>query len=232
MKQQKLTIAEKMQEAKTQAKDRINSLLWDNEDPDKIAAAAISGGLQPEDIAQIENAVQTAKQELKKLSFFDIAKITGTAKKAKATYDAASLTVTTAEEIQEAAAGEYDLANGKLVEVQRIFNEVAQKVEAGKIPIEKAPLEVVAIIDYRKVSNRVTYLLSEHSKLKGIKRKKIEAMAGAELTYKNEPETLKQQVHKIQKVIDSTITDIKAVEKEQAEIGEKLKKLKALTILK
>ena len=226
------TIAQKMQEAKTQAKDRINSLLWDNEDPDKIAAAAISGGLQPEEVDTIETKVSNAKAELKKLEACDVENIAKSTAKLKAAYDAAETTVSKAEEIREAAAGEYDLANGKLVEVQRIFIEAAHEVEAGKIPIEKAPHKVVAIIDYRKVSSRVTFLLSEHSKLKSIKRKKIEAMAGVEITYKNEPETLKQQVHKIQKVIDSTITDIKAIEKEQAEIGEKLKKLKALTILK
>jgi len=225
------TIAEAMKKTKTEAIEKINSLLWSDAETDKLVTAALSGGLTPEEVEAIETKVTAAKAELKKLAAFDVENIIKANTKLKAAYDAASLTVTTAEEIQEAAAGEYDLANGKLVEVQRIFNEAAHKVETGKIPIEKAPLEVVAIIDYRKVSNRVTYLLSEHSKLKGIKRKKIEAMAGAELTYKNEPETLKQQVHKIQKVIDSTITDIKAIETEQAKIGKKLEKLKALTIL-
>jgi len=227
------TIAEAMKKTKTEAIEKINSLLWSDAETDKLVTAALSGGLTPEEVEAIETKVTAAKAELKKLAAFDVENIIKANTKLKAAYDAASLTVTTAEEIQEAAAGEYDIANSELLKLQKAFSTAAQMVTTGKIPIEKAPPEVKSLLEYRKAANRTTFLLSEHSQLKVAKMKKEPILEYKENEYEKSHSEIDKNIYTTaKKAFDKIISDIARNEKEQKEIVIQAAKLKKMTILK
>ena len=141
------SISEKMQNVTKQATEKITSLLWDdNADPDKIAALAITGGLKPAEIEELEKSVDAAKIELSKCAKFDLVSIKKIAKDTKAIFDAADVTVQQAKEIRSSASWEYETAVSKLVEAKAAFVSLTSEVERGQVPRDKAPAPVIAIL--------------------------------------------------------------------------------------
>ena len=148
MKEQK-SIAAVMEAKKASAIEEVSNLLWQDKPAEKIAAIAIAGGLSAAEVEKVEAFISNAKSELAKLDAFDVARLKADAITAKAAYDKAEAKLEQAQAQRDEVAYSHRMAAAQLYDAQQAYVDVANQVECGELPADRAPGTVKQILSRR-----------------------------------------------------------------------------------
>ncbi|MFA7174749.1 MAG: hypothetical protein WC340_15330, partial [Kiritimatiellia bacterium] len=154
MKEQK-TIAEIMKAKHDDAIKSVTDLLWADADGNKVAAVAISGGLTVEKVQELECYVANARAELAKLEAFDVAKLKSNAAAAKAALEKIRAEFDKVNAQRSEAGRVSDAAAKQLYDAQFAYTEVANQVECGELPADRAPGTVNQVLARRKSGEEI-----------------------------------------------------------------------------
>ncbi|MFA7175151.1 MAG: hypothetical protein WC340_17390 [Kiritimatiellia bacterium] len=149
------SIAAIMQQKHDDAVKSVTDLIWKNADGNKIADAALKGGLSPTEMETLETFISNAKSELAKLDAFDVDKIRAEAISLNAVFETADTDYKKVLAQRNDAARAKDSAAAALHEAQQAYTEIADAVELKELPSDKAPKIVNQILTRRKAGEAI-----------------------------------------------------------------------------
>lgn len=153
--------AERMKARREDAVLKITGELWAGGDGDKIADAALSGGIDPAAVSAMEAAVATARATLDTLDKYDMTALTSARDAAKVALDKADAELQRAEKSRDAAADAVAAAGADIANAHQAFKLAADAAETGEIPASKIPDAVSRIIAHREVATKADVLAGE-----------------------------------------------------------------------
>jgi hypothetical protein len=149
------TISEKMNERKTDAAEKVKSMLWGDEpDLDAIAATALAGGVAPVDVDTMARSVAAAKATLAAAVEVN-ARLPELKKSAAAARSAAARSADALTKATSADVEARDALNDITSEIDgaaAVRNAAANLVDSGSIPKAMAPAFLQEICEQRKAT--------------------------------------------------------------------------------
>jgi hypothetical protein len=150
-----MNISERMQAKAEAAREEVMRLLWIGADPDKVADAAIIGGLSGDEVDRIEKMVVEGKAAIERLAAFDVPALKSGADTTRAAFDKMNAKLEKLTDETKTAARETDRAAAALEEAIQAHRQIAMGVRRGEIPADGLPATIGAIIECDKLSGEI-----------------------------------------------------------------------------
>ena len=139
--QMKQSISERMAARQTEAETKIKAILWDDGDPDKVAALALANGVPPERVDHLAVEISDAKTKVQAAIEANdtITELIKAQTKAQSTAATAAKALTDADEADDAARVSLGDAKEALLQANADRDAAARLLSAGIVPDGSAP---------------------------------------------------------------------------------------------
>jgi hypothetical protein len=185
------TISERMQKKAEAAREEVRRLLWTGADPDKVADAAISGGLSGDEVDRIEKMVAEGKAAIERLAAFDVPALKSGADEKRTEAERLEKKLEKLTDETDRAQIESETAAAALEEAIQAHRQIAMGVRRGEIPADGLPAAIGAIIESERLSGEIQAAETKRTALlreikKGETRKTIVEAEAEKLSTNNQ----------------------------------------------
>lgn len=149
-----------MEQHRAEAIEAVKSALW-NDDHDKAAQAAITAGLDGDDVANIEREIAKQRNTVKELEAIDFHALKSEVEALRAPAEEAKREAEAAQAKSRELSGRLARAEQMIDDARNALQSAAMDCAAGRMPIERMPETVKRIVATFEISERCEALKYE-----------------------------------------------------------------------